>query len=254
MSASDITPRPAESGLEGHYEPSQPGATSLRDAKPLWIDGQHVTAEVYFGRKVTIFLGCKLIFGGELPEEITEPSQVNPWAAQRAIELTAPVEPAPLADWEQALMVEADEQRAAEAERETKIAAVVAKIAQFKIANEPWSIGEAPLPLGITLTQESWDEGYTAKTASEREVVAHFFRSSGEAYDDSQCFDEIADGDLLVIPSEGVIGILVKAWPTATTPEAGVFHLPSKPWSRIEEGRYKEIANLAVIIAVSAQM
>ena len=41
------------------------------------------------------------------------------------------------------------------------------------------------------------------------------FESTREAYDRSQCDDSIHDGDVLLVPSESAIGIMVSAWPTA---------------------------------------
>lgn len=54
----------------------------------------------------------------------------------------------------------------------------------------------------------------------------HFFTSTGEAYDASQTRDEITDGDILIVPSENVIGFLYEAWPSVLngTPERGAFH------------------------------
>jgi hypothetical protein len=52
----------------------------------------------------------------------------------------------------------------------------------------------------------------------------HTFNSTGEAYDASQCDDAIRDGDLLHVPSEGVVGILCGAWPVAVTAAHGAFH------------------------------
>lgn len=52
----------------------------------------------------------------------------------------------------------------------------------------------------------------------------HYFGSTGEAYDASQCRDEIKDGDLLVVLNEGVIGFLVQAWPVSITKGVGHFH------------------------------
>lgn len=54
--------------------------------------------------------------------------------------------------------------------------------------------------------------------------MIHTFNSTGEAYDASQCRDDIKDGDVLTIPSEKVVGFLFKAWPIAVTPEPGEFH------------------------------
>jgi hypothetical protein len=55
-------------------------------------------------------------------------------------------------------------------------------------------------------------------------VQIHRYESTGEAYDDSQCNEDIHDGDVLVVASEGVVGILVKAWPIAITEARGAFH------------------------------
>jgi hypothetical protein len=52
----------------------------------------------------------------------------------------------------------------------------------------------------------------------------HTFGSTGEAYDASQCDDNIKNGDVLIIPSERVAGVLVEAWPVAVTAECGHFH------------------------------
>lgn len=69
--------------LNGHYEPNAPGATTLRDARPLWIDHQHVTAEVHDG-VITVFVGLKIAYDGALPEFITSGSLVNAFAAEMA--------------------------------------------------------------------------------------------------------------------------------------------------------------------------
>ena len=55
-------------------------------------------------------------------------------------------------------------------------------------------------------------------------MTVHIFASSDEAYDASQCRDDIHDGDILVIPCEGVAGWLDKAWPIAATRNVGAFH------------------------------
>jgi hypothetical protein len=78
----------------------------------------------------------------------------------------------------------------------------------------------------------------------------HYFYSTGEAYDKSQTgyyripkiaadadvlvdyndyYIEVADGDLLVVPEEGVYGFLHDAWPIAYVPDppngkSGEFH------------------------------
>lgn len=71
-------------------------------------------------------------------------------------------------------------------------------------------------------------------------VGVWFFTSTGEAYDVSQCDDRIQDGDILAVPSEGVVGVLIKAWPVAATPEAGKFHAPMDgfDWANVEGDNY----------------
>lgn len=55
-------------------------------------------------------------------------------------------------------------------------------------------------------------------------MTVHIFASSDEAYDASQCLDSIHDGDILVIPTEGIAGWLHRAWPIAATRNTGAFH------------------------------
>lgn len=55
-------------------------------------------------------------------------------------------------------------------------------------------------------------------------MKVHRFDSTGEAYSASQTRDDIHDGDVLSVPSEQVVGILVSAWPTAVGERYGEFH------------------------------
>lgn len=54
-------------------------------------------------------------------------------------------------------------------------------------------------------------------------MMTHEFESTGEAYDATQTEDAIKDGDLLLIPSERVVGI-ADTWPVAVTVEFGKLH------------------------------
>jgi len=56
-----------------------------------------------------------------------------------------------------------------------------------------------------------------------------YFDDTGEAYNATQTDDRIRNGDVLVVPSERVAGILVEAWPTAVTEAHGHFHRFFKP-------------------------
>jgi hypothetical protein len=52
----------------------------------------------------------------------------------------------------------------------------------------------------------------------------HTFESTGMAYDMSQCSDEIHDGDILSVPNERAVAVLIEAWPTAISENSGEFH------------------------------
>lgn len=60
--------------------------------------------------------------------------------------------------------------------------------------------------------------------------TVHTFETTGEAYDACQCDDAIHNGDVLLIPSEGVVGI-ADTWPVAVTFEAGKLHTPGKGYT-----------------------
>jgi hypothetical protein len=49
-------------------------------------------------------------------------------------------------------------------------------------------------------------------------MKVHEFATSGEAYDASQYRDDIKDGDVLHVPSEGSAAVLLSAWPISVTP------------------------------------
>ena len=49
------------------------------------------------------------------------------------------------------------------------------------------------------------------------------FANSGDAYDMTQCDDDLKTGDVLLIPSEKVVGI-TNTWPLAVTKEMGQLH------------------------------
>ncbi|NGO67864.1 hypothetical protein [Streptomyces boncukensis] len=74
----------------------------------------------------------------------------------------------------------------------------------------------------------------------------HTFDSSAEAYDASQCRDDIRDGDVLVVPSEGIVAILNRAWPAALTTAHGELHTLTAAADAIEGGRYKASVEAAM--------
>jgi hypothetical protein len=54
-------------------------------------------------------------------------------------------------------------------------------------------------------------------------TAVHYFESTGEAYDACQCDENIKNGDVLVIESEGVVGV-ADTWPFAITEAHGALH------------------------------
>ncbi len=58
--------------------------------------------------------------------------------------------------------------------------------------------------------------------------LAHIFNTTREAYDASQCDDNIKDGDILIALKENVVGFLFDiAYPVALTENAGCFGKPT---------------------------
>jgi hypothetical protein len=64
----------------------------------------------------------------------------------------------------------------------------------------------------------------------------HEFDSTAEAYDASQCDDNINSGDVLIVKSERVVGVLVEAWPVAVTEAHGTMHAlaPGSTWAELK--------------------
>ena len=54
-------------------------------------------------------------------------------------------------------------------------------------------------------------------------IAMHTFDSTREAYNATQCRDDIKKGDILLIPSEGVVGI-ADTWPFAVSSKRGELH------------------------------
>jgi hypothetical protein len=77
------------------------------------------------------------------------------------------------------------------------------------------------------------------------------FASTAAAYDTSQYDERIADGDILIVPSEGVVGFLFQAWPVAVTETNGAFHQLAEgaTFASLEGGQYAKAAELAQAIA-----
>jgi hypothetical protein len=71
---------------DGSYEPHAPGARTLRDARPLMINGERVRVLVEGdGARLYLFVGGHTLYSGPIPEGVTKAADVNPWAREEAI-------------------------------------------------------------------------------------------------------------------------------------------------------------------------
>jgi hypothetical protein len=80
------------------------------------------------------------------------------------------------------------------------------------------------------------------------------FRDSRTAYDASQTNDDIRDGDVLLVPSEGSAAVLVQAWPTvAFGTEPGAFHTldDHTDWKQFDGGTYLSSAIVAIALGIA---
>ncbi|APD18629.1 hypothetical protein SEA_PAPAYASALAD_50 [Streptomyces phage PapayaSalad] len=80
-------------------------------------------------------------------------------------------------------------------------------------------------------------------------LLTHQFPSTEEAYDATQCREDINDGDVLVIESEKVVGFLRRSWPAAVTAENGELHRIQGDPRTIDDGRYAASVSRAERIA-----
>ncbi|MCC9309889.1 hypothetical protein LN042_22925 [Kitasatospora sp. RB6PN24] len=79
--------------------------------------------------------------------------------------------------------------------------------------------------------------------------AVHRFDSTAEAYDATQCDEEIRDGDVLVIEAESVVGFLVKAWPVSATAARGELHGFQGPIEEFKGGAYVASHRAACVLA-----
>jgi hypothetical protein len=80
-------------------------------------------------------------------------------------------------------------------------------------------------------------------------IRSHVFHSSGEAYDTSQTSDAIRDGDVLLVPSEKRVAVLVEAWPinVGDGDPGPAFHAlnPGVNFQTFRDGQYLNAAIVA---------
>jgi hypothetical protein len=100
------------------------------------------------------------------------------------------------------------------------------RITSFAPPHKPESSGKVNVKfIGDDVPGEYYPSVIGAKYV-ETEIAppqVHHFASTGEAYDATQCDENIKNGDVLVIASERVVGI-ADTWPFAITKEFGKLH------------------------------
>ncbi|WP_228994716.1 hypothetical protein [Streptomyces sp. DH8] len=85
----------------------------------------------------------------------------------------------------------------------------------------------------------------TASPTPAPDLRVHHFDTTEEAYTQTQCSDDIRDGDVLVIGPEKVVGFLREAWPVALTVRHGELHTLNIPVGQLHDGKYASSALLA---------
>lgn len=101
------------------------------------------------------------------------------------------------------------------------------------------------------------DDGSSCDAIAAREwpeIVVHTFGSTSTAYDMTQTCDDIRDGDVLDIPNERVVGVLVGAYPVGITADFGDLHGLTlaegqerrDAWAALDGGKYAASYRAAV--------
>ncbi|MDX3260774.1 hypothetical protein PV336_16255 [Streptomyces sp. MI02-2A] len=81
----------ARANLDGRYEPNEPGATSLRDARPLTILGRQVSVTIEGkGERAYLYVGGTWLYDGPVPSALLFRHEINAWAARVALGDPAP--------------------------------------------------------------------------------------------------------------------------------------------------------------------
>ncbi|MFF3516138.1 hypothetical protein [Streptomyces sp. NPDC002573] len=113
-----------------------------------------------------------------------------------------------------------------------------------RVVAEVWSFG-----VKLSITTLSTEGVVTVEDPAAGPTVHRFDGSAAEAYDATQCRDDIRDGDVLVVAAEGVVGFLDAAWPIAITEAHGEFHGLKVPAREHKDGRFAASAEVAERIA-----
>lgn len=71
----------------GTYLPNIPGARTIAESRPLYVDGGRVSMEVYGDNQVALFHGNEIVYEGPIPAGIQYATGLFQWAANFRPEL-----------------------------------------------------------------------------------------------------------------------------------------------------------------------
>jgi hypothetical protein len=75
----------AADNLTGTYYPAAPGARTWREARPLYIGRDRVSAEITADRQGYVFVGLHMVFAGAIPADVQGSADVTRWAREVAL-------------------------------------------------------------------------------------------------------------------------------------------------------------------------
>ncbi|MEU8989987.1 hypothetical protein AB0C98_26750 [Streptomyces sp. NPDC048558] len=162
----------------------------------------------------------------------------------------ATVIPGALADYLTDQFISDDETRdALDAARRGRGRTLVIEPTSTRVLHVVSRFAEAVLDMKRNRAQRDAARLWIKRTGHAPSVMVHRFDSTEEAYNATQCRDDIRDGDVLVVEGEGVVGFLRCAWPAAITAEHGELHTVEGDPRTLDDGRYVPSVEAAERIA-----
>ncbi|MER7692996.1 hypothetical protein [Streptomyces sp. NPDC097610] len=158
--------------------------------------------------------------------------------------------PGALADYLTDQFISDDETRdALDAARRGRGRTLVIEPTSTRVLHVISRFAEAVLDMKRNRTQRDAARLWIKRAGHAPAVMVHRFDSTEEAYNATQCRDDIRDGDILVVEREGVVGFLRCAWPAAITAQHGELHTVEGDPRTLDDGRYAASVEVAEKIA-----
>jgi hypothetical protein len=160
--------------------------------------------------------------------------------------------PGALADYLTDQFISDDETRdALDAARRGRGRTLVIEPTSTRVLHVISRFAEAVLDMKRNRTQRDAARLWIKRVGHAPSVMVHRFDSTEEAYNATQCRDDIRDGDVLVVEREGVVGFLRCAWPAAITAEHGELHTVEGDPRTLDDGRY--VASIEAAEKIAAE-